>query len=90
MHDANTNLVDALRRYASHRRLSPRQVRILFEYMRGRNDKQIALDLGCMESTVYEHWRRMAQKCGAQLKSGVVADFHAFVWSGPLEGMEGR
>ena len=80
MREKNT-LTDAITDYASFRKLSPRQSRIIFEHIRGRHDKQIALSLGCTASTVYEHWRRMAQKCGLNVKSEVVADFHTFIYS---------
>jgi DNA-binding CsgD family transcriptional regulator len=88
MQRPKSSLTDVVTDYASYRGLSPRQARILFESVRGRHDKEIALELGCMGSTVYEHWRRMAQKCGLHLKSEVIADFHTFAWSEAPVGVE--
>src|SRR5690349_7049849 len=52
-------LLEVVARYATHRGLSPRQARILFEHLRGQHDKEIASELRCRECTIYEHWRRM-------------------------------
>lgn len=81
MQPADRALLKFVENYAAFRRLSPRQARIVLENMRGRHDKEIAFEFGCKESTIYEHWRRMAEKCGARFKSEVISDFHAFVWS---------
>lgn len=69
----------AVNRYASTRGLSARQTVVLRRYLEGWHDKKIAAQCGCGEATIYEHWRRMARKCGLRLKSEVVADFHAFL-----------
>jgi DNA-binding CsgD family transcriptional regulator len=74
-----TYLHDAFGAYCSHRELSPRQERLLALYLRGNNDKAIAAAFGCSESTVYEHWRRMARKADGYHKGDVVADFHRFL-----------
>src|SRR5262249_53702870 len=68
--------------YASGRGLSERQTIVLARYLEGWNDKRIAESCRCTQATVYEHWRRMARKCGSRLKSEVVADFHSFLAAG--------
>ncbi len=73
------HLHDAFGAYCSQRELSPRQERVLALYLRGNNDKEIAALSGCSESTIYEHWRRMARKADGYHKSDVVADFHRFL-----------
>jgi DNA-binding CsgD family transcriptional regulator len=80
-----TALNEVIAAYARKRKLSPRQAEIIHQHVRGRADKEVAASFGCTEATVYEHWRRMAQKCGLHLKSEVIADFHAFVWNGAAE-----
>lgn len=65
--------------YATYRGLSPQQLVVLKLYLEGKNDKEIAAIRGCSVATVYEHWRRMARKLDATLKSDVVADFHRFL-----------
>lgn len=62
--------------FAASRGLSPRQRRILELHLSGKHDKEIASELGCEQSTIYEHWRRMAQKAGGSRKSDLIADFH--------------
>ncbi|HMG19897.1 MAG TPA: LuxR C-terminal-related transcriptional regulator, partial [Kofleriaceae bacterium] len=65
--------------YAADRVLSKQQRAILRFYLDGRNDKEIARLCGCSESTVYEHWRRMARKVGGANKGDAIADFHRFL-----------
>lgn len=72
-------LADAFREYAASRGLSPRQERVLQLYLDGHNDKSIAAIVHCSETTVYEHWRRMARKAAGINKSDAVTDFHRFL-----------
>jgi DNA-binding CsgD family transcriptional regulator len=74
-------LGDIVSAFASSRGLSPRQRRILELHLSGKHDKEIASDLGCEQSTVYEHWRRMARKARGSRKSDLVADFHQYLAS---------
>jgi DNA-binding CsgD family transcriptional regulator len=72
-------LESAVASYAAHRGIHGQQLTVLKLYLGGKNDKEIAEMCGCSTATIYEHWRRMAKKLGASLKSDVVADFHRFL-----------
>jgi DNA-binding NarL/FixJ family response regulator len=74
-------LSSLLEHYAALRGFSERQQLILRRYLDGLNDKEIAQELRCAESTVYEHWRRMAKKARGTQKSCVINDFHRFLAS---------
>jgi DNA-binding CsgD family transcriptional regulator len=65
--------------YAAYRGISAQQLVVLKLYLDGKSDKEIADMCQCSTATVYEHWRRMARKLFATLKSDVVADFHRFL-----------
>jgi DNA-binding CsgD family transcriptional regulator len=65
--------------YAKYRGISAQQLVVLKLYLEGKSDKEIADLCQCSTATVYEHWRRMAKKLLATLKSDVVADFHRFL-----------
>jgi DNA-binding CsgD family transcriptional regulator len=65
--------------YATYRGISAQQLVVLKLYLQGKSDKEIADICQCSTATVYEHWRRMAKKLLATLKSDVVADFHRFL-----------
>ena len=67
--------------YSALRAFSERQLWILGLYLRGRNDKEIAWELPCSESTVYEHGRRIAKKANGAHKGCVINDFHRFLSS---------
>jgi DNA-binding CsgD family transcriptional regulator len=73
------HLESVLVSYADHRGISGQQLVVLKFYLEGKNDKEIADFCQCSGGTVYEHWRRMAKKCGGSLKSDVIADFHRFL-----------
>jgi DNA-binding CsgD family transcriptional regulator len=75
----SVGLDSVVRSYASHRGLSPRQSRILELHLSGKHDKEIANQLGCEQSTIYEHWRRMARKVSGSQKRDLVADFHRYL-----------
>lgn len=87
------SLDDALREYCARRGFSPRQERVLHLYLDGQNDKTIADLFSCSETTVYEHWRRMARKAAGFNKGDVVTDFHRFLagtgHDGSLAGDDG-
>ena len=68
--------------YAAFRGIRGQQLVVLKLYLDGKNDKEIAAICQCSTTTIYEHWRRMAKKLGATLKSDVVADFHRFLSGG--------
>lgn len=68
--------------YCVRRGFSPQQRRVLEFYLQGRCDKEVATLCACAETTVYEHWRRMARKMGGTLKSDVISDFHRFLAGG--------
>jgi DNA-binding CsgD family transcriptional regulator len=68
--------------YAAFRGIRGQQLVVLKLYLDGKNDKEIAAICRCSTTTIYEHWRRMAKKLGATLKSDVVADFHRFLSGG--------
>jgi DNA-binding NarL/FixJ family response regulator len=70
--------ITALSSYSEARKLSIRQTAILRMHFEGRNDKEIACSLGCGETTVYEHWRRIAKKAMVKYKREVLADFHLY------------
>jgi DNA-binding NarL/FixJ family response regulator len=72
-------LQTALDTYAEQRGLSRQQKLILGLYLCGENDKQIADAISCSESTVYEHWRRIARKAGGSSKADAITDFHRFL-----------
>lgn len=48
------------------RGLSAAQQGVLLRYLEGMNNKEIAAASGCTESTIYEHWRRMARKANTR------------------------
>jgi DNA-binding CsgD family transcriptional regulator len=75
------NLDGIVAAFASSRGLSPRQRKILELHLSGKHDKEIASDLGCEQTTIYEHWRRMARKAHGSRKSDLVADFHHYLAS---------
>lgn len=74
-----THLREAFDAYCAQRQFSPRQRQVLTLYLSGSNDKEIADVCRCSQSTVYEHWRRMARKLAGNQKSDVVTDFHRFL-----------
>jgi DNA-binding NarL/FixJ family response regulator len=65
--------------YARTRGLSDRQERILRLHLGGTKNKEIGSLCGCAETTVHEHWRRMARKIGGRYQEEVLADFHRFL-----------
>jgi DNA-binding CsgD family transcriptional regulator len=75
-------LASVIAAFASSRCLSPRQRLILELHLSGKNDKEIAVALGCESTTVYEHWRRMGRKSEGTGKGDVVADFHRYLARG--------
>jgi DNA-binding NarL/FixJ family response regulator len=75
------SLGSILEAYTELRAFSERQQLILRLYLNGQNDKEIAQELQCSESTVYEHWRRMARKANGAHKGCVINDFHRFLSS---------
>jgi DNA-binding NarL/FixJ family response regulator len=68
--------------YAALRGIGGQQFVVLKFYLEGKNDKEIADVCQCSVATVYEHWHRMAKKCGGSLKSDAIADFHRFLGGG--------
>ena len=73
------HLESVLTSYSEHRGISSQQLVVLKGFLAGKNDKEIADECQCSVATIYEHWRRMAKKAGASLKSDVIADFHRFL-----------
>jgi DNA-binding NarL/FixJ family response regulator len=69
----------AVSSYSRVRMLSKTQAQVLQCHLQGMSDKEIALTLLRTETTIYEHWRRMATKANTRYKSGVVTDFYRFL-----------
>jgi DNA-binding NarL/FixJ family response regulator len=76
-----SRMAAVLRLYSRERKLSSRQSEILRLYLTGLHDKEIASKLDLAETTIYEHWRRMAAKANVRYKSGLVGDLHRFLAS---------
>jgi DNA-binding NarL/FixJ family response regulator len=68
--------------YARAKGFSHTQELVLRCHFNGMNDKEIAAERKCTESTIQEHWRRMALKAQTQYKRGVLMDFYAFFDAG--------
>jgi DNA-binding NarL/FixJ family response regulator len=75
-------LEESLREFATAVRLSPTQGAIFRAAVLGEDGKKTAGDLGCSESTLRTHWKRILAKLGVTSRQQAVTCFVRSVFGG--------